>query len=148
MLAIDRQMKKGQNDMAKKQSRTGRRNPPHKKPSEAPYWKITAILAVLFCIALIVKMLMAPSPGQKPAVSQTAPLTPSMGLEETKVQLVASEFECACEHCGKTSLSDCSCDRPHGALEEKGFIRMKLREGNSVERVIQLLEKQYGHRIM
>jgi len=132
--------------MAKKRPRTRIDNPPPHKSGRS-FWKITAILAVLLCSALIVKMLIAPRPGQQAAVSQTASLTPSAVLEETKVQLVASEFECACGHCGKTALMDCSCDRPHGALEEKGFIRMKLREGHSVEQVIQLLEQKYGHRI-
>jgi cytochrome c-type biogenesis protein CcmH/NrfF len=133
--------------MSKKRFRTGKRNPSHKKTGQASFWKITAILAVLFCIALIAKIIMTPTPAQHPAISQTTPLTPSTGLEETNVQLVASEFECACGHCGKTALMNCSCDRPHGALEEKGFIRMKLREGHSVEQVIQLLEQEYGHRI-
>lgn len=133
--------------MTTKRSRPGKRNPSHTKTDKASFWKITAILAVLFCFALIVKMLMTQISVQHLAVSQTTPLAPSAGLEETKVQLVASEFECACGHCGKTALMVCSCDRPHGALEEKGFIRMKLREGHSVERVIQLLEQNYGHRI-
>jgi len=133
--------------MAKKRSRTGKRNPSHKKSGQASFWKITAILAVLFSIALVAKIVMTPGPAQRPLVPQTAPLTPSARLVETNVQLVASEFECACGHCGETPLTDCSCDRPRGGLEEKGFIRQKLKQGRSVEETIQLLDKKYGHRI-
>lgn len=133
--------------MTRKRSRTGRGNPSHKKPGRASFWKITAIVAVLFCIALIAKIVMTPNPVQRQSVSRKAPLTPSAALVETKVQLVASEFECACGHCGKTPLTDCICDRPQGGLEEKGFIRQKLNQGHSVEDTIQLLDKKYGHRI-
>lgn len=133
--------------MPRKRSRTEKGISSRERTAETSFWKIAAILAILLCFALIVKMLMSPGPVQRPTVSQTPLRSSSSGLEETKVQLVVSEFECACGHCGKTLLTDCSCDRPHGALEEKGFIRMKLREGHSVEETIQLLERKYGRRI-
>jgi cytochrome c-type biogenesis protein CcmH/NrfF len=36
---------------------------------------------------------------------------------------------------------------PKGAVEEKAFIRDQLRQGLSVDQVIQLLDNKYGHRI-
>jgi hypothetical protein len=36
---------------------------------------------------------------------------------------------------------------PKGAVEEKNFIREKLAEGFTVEQVIELLDKKYGHRV-
>jgi len=34
-----------------------------------------------------------------------------------------------------------------GAVEEKNFIRDKFAEGFTVEQVIELLDKKYGHRV-
>jgi hypothetical protein len=36
---------------------------------------------------------------------------------------------------------------PKGAVEAKGFIRQKLGEGFTVEQVIELVDKKYGHRV-
>jgi hypothetical protein len=36
---------------------------------------------------------------------------------------------------------------PRGAIEEKNFIRNKLQQGLTVEQVVILVEKEYGHRI-
>jgi hypothetical protein len=63
------------------------------------------------------------------------------------VQLVVSEFRCACGGCGELPLLDCNCDMPRGALEEKRYIRSKLQEGVPVDRVIQMVEGLYGHRM-
>ncbi len=133
--------------MSKKQTRTRGNGTQPRKSGEARYWKIAAILAVLICIALIVRMAMLPTPSQTTEVTDAASTAPYGGLAQTKVQLVASVFECACGQCGNTALIDCSCDRPHGALEEKNLIRRKLNEGLSVESVIQLIDRKYGHRI-
>lgn len=66
---------------------------------------------------------------------------------ETKLSLVASEFYCACEKCGKTPLLDCSCDLPNGAMEVKSFIQGNLLKGMSVQEVIRLTEMIFGFRI-
>jgi len=36
---------------------------------------------------------------------------------------------------------------PRGAVEEKRFIREKLQQGLAVEQVVNMVEKEYGHRI-
>ena len=63
-------------------------------------------------------------------------------------QRVAANFRCACGGCGELFMVDCTCDMPKGAVETKAFIRNKLGQGLSVDQVIQLVDKQYGHRIL
>jgi cytochrome c-type biogenesis protein CcmH/NrfF len=133
--------------MTKKHTRRGRNRPQRSRSGETIYWKAAAILAVLFCIALIVRIEMAPTPPQRTQTTAEAPVSPYGDLAQTKAQLVASEFECACGQCENTALTNCSCDFPHGALEEKDFIRRELKKGRSVEDVIQLIDRKYGHRI-
>ncbi len=53
----------------------------------------------------------------------------------------------ACGGCGELPLVTCQCDMPKGAVEEKNFIRERLAEGLSVEQIIGLLDKKYGHRV-
>ena len=60
---------------------------------------------------------------------------------------MAKNFKCACGGCGEDPLETCTCDMPKGAVEEKNFIREKLAEGFTVEQVIELLDKKYGHRV-
>jgi len=59
---------------------------------------------------------------------------------------VAKNFKCACGGCGELPLEACNCDMPKGAIEEKKFIREKLAEWFTVEQVIELIDKKYGHR--
>jgi hypothetical protein len=68
-------------------------------------------------------------------------------VDEAKVIAVAKNFKCACRGCGELPLETCTCDMPKGAVEEKNFIREKLAEGFTVEQVIELLDKKYGHRV-
>lgn len=68
-------------------------------------------------------------------------------MDEAKVIAVAGNFKCACGGCGELPLETCTCDMPRGSVEEKKFIREKLAEGFTVEQVIELLDKEYGHRI-
>jgi len=35
-----------------------------------------------------------------------------------------------------------------GAVEEKNFIRNKLRQGMTVDQVINLMDQEYGHKII
>ena len=48
--------------------------------------------------------------------------------------------------CRELPLATCECDMPNGAVEEKNFIREKLAEGFTVDQVIELVDKRYGHR--
>jgi cytochrome c-type biogenesis protein CcmH/NrfF len=66
---------------------------------------------------------------------------------ENQVRLVAANFRCACGGCGELFLIDCTCDMPLGAKEEKDFIRDGLRQGLTVNQVVQRVEQKYGHKI-
>lgn len=68
-------------------------------------------------------------------------------VDEAQVIAVAENFKCACGGCGELPLATCECDMPKGAMEEKNFIRQKLAEGLTVEQVIELVDKKYGHRV-
>jgi hypothetical protein len=122
----------------KKASRGGR---------EPSYWIIGAIIALIFLVGLAVKMAFYPTrdiPEGKYVYEVPLPEGDSM---ESQVQLVASNFKCACGGCGELPLVECNCDMPRGALEEKAFIREKLRDGFTIDQVIQLVEGKYGLKI-
>jgi hypothetical protein len=83
-----------------------------------------------------------------PRVSTSSSLPPSAAqVEEAMVITVAKNFKCACGGCGELPLATCECDMPRGAVEQKNFIREKLAAGFTVEQVVELVDKQYGHRI-
>ena len=114
---------------------------------EPSYLMIVAIFALIFSVGLAVKMALYPTrdiPEGKYVYEVPLPKGDSM---ESQVQLVASHFKCACGGCGELPLVECNCDMPRGALEEKAFIREKLREGFTIDQVIQLVEGKYGLRI-
>ncbi len=125
----------------------GRKKKAATRGKEPSYWMIVAIIAVIFSVGLAVKMAFYPSPNI-PEGEQVyrVPLSPDDSME-SQVQLVASNFKCACGGCGELPLVECSCDMPRGALEEKAFIRKKLGEGFTIDQVIQFVEGKYGLRI-
>jgi cytochrome c-type biogenesis protein CcmH/NrfF len=80
--------------------------------------------------------------------SSPAPISTSgRNADEAKVIAVAKNFKCACGGCGEEALETCACDMPKGAVETKNFIREKLSEGFTVEQIIELVDKKYGHRV-
>ncbi len=118
--------------------------------AEPSYWKVIAIIAIIFSLGLVIKVVFFPSQATiiNPSIQggyQTSPRT-SDPLN-SQVQLVAANFRCACGGCGELPLIDCTCDMPRGAVEEKAFIRDKLENGLTLEQIIPLVEKKYGHKI-
>jgi hypothetical protein len=109
---------------------------------------IAAAILVFFSAGVAVKMVYSPvsGTGGGAATIESAP-GDKAGLE-SKVRLAAANFRCACGQCGELFLIDCTCDMPRGAVEEKNFIRNKLRQGMSIDQVIKLTDQQYGHRII
>ena len=95
----------------------------------------------------MIKMLFSPTGSMTTGVSNYEPAPGANSDINGQVQLVAANFRCACGGCGELFLIDCTCDMPRGAKEEKDFIRRNLRNGLSVDEVITLVEKEYGHRI-
>ena len=114
------------------------------KPS---YLKIAAFLASVFAVGLFVTGAFFKGGGPSGNVISYQPPPPAKGSLERQVQLVASNFKCACEGCGELPLVECTCDMPRGAVEEKNYIRNQLREGLPVDQVIQMVKDKYGHMI-
>lgn len=111
------------------------------------HWMIVAAILVFFSAAVVIKIVFAPVSGTG---IDSAASTPNLGGSaalESQVKIVAANFKCACGKCGELFLVDCTCDMPRGAVEEKDFIRNKLQQGLTVDQVIQLVDKEYGHRI-
>lgn len=111
-------------------------------------WKIVAIVAIIFSMGLLLKVVFfsgQPSVN-KGVISEVTSAPPTTGTLEEQVRLIASNFSCACGGCGELPLVECTCNMPRGAVEEKEFIRSKLKENLSVDQVIQLVDKKYGYR--
>jgi cytochrome c-type biogenesis protein CcmH/NrfF len=119
---------------------------------EPSFWMITAIISLILLVGLIVKTVYektsySSGPKLSPATVLQPVAAPAAGPLESEVLQVASNFRCACGECGELPLAECTCTTPRGAVEEKAFIRGKLKEGLSVPQVIDLVDKKYGHRI-
>jgi len=108
---------------------------------------IVAAIFFFFSAGLVVKMAYSPasSTNRSSAISQSA--SGNNANLENQVHLVVANFRCACGQCGELFLIDCTCDMPRGAVEEKNFVRNKLRQGLTVDQVIDLMDKEYGHKI-
>ena len=115
-----------------------------KRQPEASYLKITAVIVSLFAVGFFIKVAFF---QQGAPIYPTGSETSSSRLDgsiEYRVQQVAANFKCACGGCDELPLAECTCDMPRGAREEKNFIRNKLREGLTVEQVVQLVNDKYG----
>ncbi|MBC8463551.1 MAG: hypothetical protein H8D61_01085 [Deltaproteobacteria bacterium] len=131
--------------MTKQNKKTQARVKPNQTGREPSYWKIMAIVAIVFSAGLLIKVVFFSTPlptNVKQTYESSAPLTSTIDL---RVQQVASNFRCACGGCGELPLDECACDMPRGAVEEKNFIRKKLNEGLTTDAVINLVNERYGH---
>jgi hypothetical protein len=123
----------------------------HKQPPGGPSYKtIALVIGMIFLAGVGVTLGINFSKKESVSTLASAPVqtsTSAVTVDEAKVIAVAKNFKCACGSCGELPLATCQCDRPRGALEEKGFIREKLAAGFTVEQVIELVDKKYGHRV-
>jgi len=112
---------------------------------------IASVIGIIFLLGILIEigitMFKQDIPSQAPPSSASLPQSSLSSADEAQVIAVAKNFICACDGCGEKPLASCECDMPKGAVEEKNFIREKLSEGSTVEQVIELLDKKYGHRI-
>lgn len=112
---------------------------------------IVLVIGIIFLFGLFVEIgtTVFKQDRSSQAPSSSAPIQQSSvsRADEAQVIAVAKNFKCACGGCGEDPLETCTCDMPRGAVEEKNFIREKLSEGFTVEQVIELLDKKYGHRV-
>jgi len=122
-----------------------------KRSSDGPSYKaIALVIGLVLLLGLFVKLGISLFKEERSSKLSSSPASISSSLrnvDEAKVIAVAKNFKCACGGCGELPLETCTCDMPKGAVEEKNFIRDKLAEGFTVEQVIELLDKKYGHRV-
>ncbi len=109
---------------------------------------IVAAILFFFSAGLVVKMVFSPVSGAGINSANFQSTSNGNAALESRVKLVAANFRCACGGCGELFLVDCTCDMPRGAKEEKDFIRNRLQQGLTVDQVIDLLDKEYGHKIV
>ena len=108
---------------------------------------IVALIAILFTGGIMLKALFSSAPNISPGATDYQNVSGKDSDLGGQVRLVTANFRCACGGCGELFLIDCTCDMPRGAKEEKDFIRRNLQQGLSVDEVVTLVEKEYGHRI-
>jgi cytochrome c-type biogenesis protein CcmH/NrfF len=135
--------------MAKKRKKKStaaqsRSNAGGRQPS---YWLIVTAIFFFFAAGIVVKILFAPVSGSNIVSANPQTTSINNAAIESQIKLVAANFRCACGGCGELFLVDCTCDMPRGAKEEKDFIRDKLRQGLTVDQVVDLVDNEYGHKI-
>jgi hypothetical protein len=135
--------------MAKRKKKKRPVAQPKAKPAgwQLSYWMIVAFIAIFFAGSVMIKAFFLPTASLTTSVSNNKSAPGANSDIVGQVQLVSANFRCACGGCGELFLIDCTCDMPRGAKEEKDFIRRNLQQGLSVDEVITLVEKEYGHRI-
>ncbi|MGD2096757.1 MAG: hypothetical protein PVG35_04205 [Desulfobacterales bacterium] len=135
--------------MAKRKKRTTHiTHSKNRRSSWQPsYWMIAALIVVFLAGGVMVNAIFTSGSPLRTGFSNVRPEEGANSNLTGQVQLVAANFRCACGGCGELFLIDCTCDMPRGAKEEKDFIRQKLEQGLSVDQVITLVDKEYGHRI-
>ena len=109
-------------------------------------WMIVAIIAIFFAVGLIAKITFFSNKAPSGSTITYETITKGSESLDRQVQLISSNFRCACGGCGELPLIECECDMPRGAQEEKGFMRRMLKEGLSVEEIIDLVDQKYGHK--
>ena len=121
-------------------------NAANRQPS---YWMIVVAIFFFFSAGLVVKMVFSPVSGGTPVSAANYQRNSSGSAHlESQVKLVAANFRCACGGCGELFLVDCTCDMERGAKEEKDFIRNKLQQGLTIDQVVDLVDREYGHKII
>jgi predicted nucleic acid-binding Zn ribbon protein len=122
-----------------------------KRSLDGPSYKaIALVIGLVLLLGFFVKLgISFFSEVSPPKLSSSPGAIPTSmkNINEAKVIAVAKNFKCPCGGCGEDALETCTCDMPRGAVETKNFIREKLSEGFTVEQVIELVDKKYGHRI-
>ena len=119
-------------------------SPPRSR--EVSYAVIIAAIAIVFSVALVIRVVFFPSQSSLKNRENSQSLSLADLSIENQVRLISENFRCACEGCDELQLVECECNMPRGAQEEKGFMRQKLKAGLSVDQIIQLVDEKYGYR--
>ena len=108
-------------------------------------WAIVSVVALIISAVLIVKTVSVNN-GPPVRINPKTSIQSSNSIhDDAKVQLVATRFRCACGGCGELPLDECTCDMPNGAVEEKNFIRKKLKQGLTIDQAVKAVNEKYGH---
>jgi len=121
-----------------------------KQRSANPSYKtIALVIGMIFAAGILVKLGAAffKEGSRSQSSFSSVPISSLAKVDEAEVIEVAENFKCACGGFGELPLATCECQMPKGSVEEKKFIREKLAERYTVEQVIELLDKRYGHRV-
>jgi hypothetical protein len=121
-----------------------------KRQSTGPSYKtIALVIGIIFVAGIFFKIGITffKEEGSPRFSSSSVSASNSPTVDEAQVLAVARNFKCACGGCGELPLATCQCEMPKGSVEEKRFIREKLVEGYTVEQVIEMVDKKYGHRV-
>lgn len=113
---------------------------------EISYVTIIAFIAILFSAAFLIRTVFFPGEVPLKYSGVNPPSSRTDSSIETQVRRISENFRCACGGCGEIQLIECECNMPRGARDEKDFMRRKLKEGLSVNQVIQMVDEQYGYR--
>jgi hypothetical protein len=118
------------------------------KSAGPSFMTIGLVIGVIFLIGVLIKAGTNYLKGEgRSGLSSSSPsVSRSINVDESQVIAVAKNFKCACGACGELPLVTCQCEMAKGSVEEKRFIREKLAEGYTVEQVVELLDRKYGHR--
>ena len=108
-------------------------------------WVIVSVVALIISAGLIAKIVFVNNDAPVNINQNASTQSPDIVNNDSRVQLVASRFRCACGGCGELPLDECTCDMPRGAVEEKNFIRNKLQQGLTVDQVVKAVDEKYGH---
>jgi hypothetical protein len=117
------------------------------KSREPSFLLIGALIFAVLLLGFIVKAAFFTGADQMGVKKSDSTSIKGSESVERMVQLVASNFRCACGKCGELPLIGCECDLPRGAIEEKLYIREKLEQGLPVQKVIEMVDELYGHRM-
>ena len=108
-------------------------------------WVIVSVVALIISAGLIAKIVFVNNDAPVKINQNASTQSPDIVNNDARVQLVASRFRCACGGCGELPLDECTCDMPKGAVEEKNFIRNKLKQGLTIDQVVKAVDEKYGH---
>ena len=127
-------------------NKTARKPKQRLKGHEPSLFLLGAAIVTMIVFGFIVKLLLFPTLDNRSTTRTNETSARADEPLEGLVQLVASEFRCACGGCGELPLIDCDCDMPRGAIEEKNYIRERISEGLPPQKVIEMVDELYGHR--
>ncbi len=127
--------------------------PRRSQRSAAPQRPSPVYSAILLGIGVVLGAtlvkLTSDRPVRMPATAAPAALNlpVTADISSPAVLDIAREFMCFCGTC-EDRLDVCDCEHDNGALEVKGFIAQKLREGHKKPHILELVREQYAKPIL